>query len=403
MTRRPPWKTIPLLLALSLPGAAPAGTIELVESFPVETDMDNPDIPDAYDVWLEMIGTAAESLAFAEFYASNEEGSRLEDIVRAVEEAARRGVSVRFLGEKGFYETYPETLDRLAATEGISVRIFDTGAVMGGVHHAKYFLVDGREAFLGSQNFDWRSLTHIQELGVRIREPSLVDGLGRIFQMDWDAAGGAPRAAGEPVPWEPSAPVVIAAGSDTTTVSLVASPEKWLPEEISWDLPRVVELMDGAASTLRVQLLTYRAVGRDKTYFDALESALRRAAARGVRVEMLLADWSKRSGSIEGLQSLQAVPGIDVKLATVPEWSGGFIPFARVIHAKYLVVDGARGWIGTSNWEQGYFFSGRNVGLVIEGALCERLDRFFLEGWDGPYAVAVDPCGSYEPPNISGE
>jgi phosphatidylserine/phosphatidylglycerophosphate/cardiolipin synthase-like enzyme len=285
MTRRPPWKTIPLLLALSLPGAAPAGTIELVESFPVETDMDNPDIPDAYDVWLEMIGTAAESLAFAEFYASNEEGSRLEDIVRAVEEAARRGVSVRFLGEKGFYETYPETLDRLAATEGISVRIFDTGAVMGGVHHAKYFLVDGREAFLGSQNFDWRSLTHIQELGVRIREPSLVDGLGRIFQMDWDAAGGAPRAAGEPVPWEPSAPVVIAAGSDTTTVSLVASPEKWLPEEISWDLPRVVELMDGAASTLRVQLLTYRAVGRDKTYFDALESALRRAAAQEVRVD----------------------------------------------------------------------------------------------------------------------
>lgn len=383
--------------ALSIPALGEA-KLQLVETFPVETEMDHPGIPDAYDVWLEMIRGASRSLDFAEFYASNEPESRLEDVVQAVEDAADRGVDVRFLAEKRFYETYPKTLDRLEARDGIEVRIFDTRAIMGGVHHAKYFIVDGREAFLGSQNFDWRALSHIQELGVRIREPQLAAALRKIFEMDWLLAGG-----GEHEPETPGEvePVIIAADGGTLEASLVASPKGWLPAGIPWDLPRIVEMLDGAGRTIRIQLLTYRAVGWDKVYFEELESALRRAAARGVSVQLLLADWSKRSGAIEGLQGLEPIPGIDVKLVTIPPWSGGHIPYARVIHAKYLVVDGEKAWIGTSNWERSYFYEGRNVGLIIEGpSFCGRLDRFFLDGWEGPYATQVDPCAEYEVPRI---
>ena len=45
--------------------------------------------------------------------------------------------------------------------------MIDIGTVAGGVQHAKFFIVDGEEVFLGSQNFDWRALKHIHELGVR--------------------------------------------------------------------------------------------------------------------------------------------------------------------------------------------------------------------------------------------
>jgi phosphatidylserine/phosphatidylglycerophosphate/cardiolipin synthase-like enzyme len=360
--------------------------------------MDHPGIPEAHEVWLEMIRGANTTLDFAEFYASNEPDSRLDDVVQAVEDAAGRGVTVRFLAEKRFYETYPKTLDRLGERNGIEVRIFDTGELMGGVHHAKYFIVDGREAFLGSQNFDWRALTHIQELGVRIREPHLGAALLRVFEMDWLLAGGGTQNLEVRDDYDP---VVIVADGDTLEAALVASPKNWLPSGVPWDLPLIVEMMDGAEETIRIQLLTYRAVGRDKTYFDTLESALRRAAARGVGVQLLLADWSKRSGTIEGLQGLEPIPGIDVKLATIPPWSGGHIPYARVIHAKYMVVDGEKAWIGTSNWERGYFYEGRNVGLVIEGSsFCEQFDRYFLDGWDGPYAVQVDPSAAYEVPRI---
>lgn len=392
-----PGSSTPYVILVALASAALAGpAVELVETFPVETALDNPDVPEAHEVWIEMIDGAESRLDLAEFYASNEPGSRLEDVVEAVEEAAARGVTVRFLAEKRFYEIYPETLDRLGARENIEVRIFDVKSVMGGVLHAKYFLVDEREAFVGSQNFDWRALTHIQELGVRIRDAAAVRSLRRIFETDWALAAGEDYGGVEAPGGTTQAPA-----GEEPPLRVVGSPEDWLPEGVGWDLPAIVGVMDGAVETLKVQLLTYRAVGRDGIYFETLEAALRRAAARGVRVRLLVADWSKREGTIEGLQSLQLIPGIEVKFITIPQWSGGFIPFARVAHAKYLVVDGLKAWIGTSNWERSYFHESRNVGLILEGAICGQIDAYFELGWNGPYASAVEPCATYEPPRIA--
>src|SRR5262249_18568894 len=128
---------------------------------------------------------------------------------------------------------------------------------------------------------------------------------------------------------------------DGAQLTPVYSPRGWLPDEGLWDLPRLVELIDGAHERVRVQLLTYQAASRGR-YFDELESALRRAAARGVTVELLVSDWCKRKGCIEGLKSLTVLPHVTVKLLTLPPASAGFVPYARVAHAKYLVVDGAR-------------------------------------------------------------
>lgn len=377
--------------------ASPADALtQLVETFPVETTLDNADIPDAADVWIDMIDAAERTLDFAEFYASNEPGSRLEAVVLAIERASARGVRVRFLSDAGFYETYPETLDRLDALPTVTVRRYDVRSVMGGVLHAKMFLVDGREAFIGSQNFDWRALQHIQELGVRSDEPAVVAPLADVFELDWSLAGGASmedaraRVASERKPRE-------SAGE----VRAVFSPTGWLPEGVSWDLPAIVSLLDGAEDRIRVQLLTYATVGRDGTFFEVIDNALHRAAARGVRVELLLADWGKRRHSIDTIKRLQLVDGIDVRFAVVPPFSGGFIPYARVTHAKYAVVDGARAWIGTSNWEKSYFHTSRNAGVMIEGgSIPARLDTYFENGWNSPYAEPVDVCREYEPPRI---
>jgi phosphatidylserine/phosphatidylglycerophosphate/cardiolipin synthase-like enzyme len=382
-------------------GAAPA--VQLVETSPIETVLDHPDIPEAYEVWKAMIDGASHTLDFAEFYASSEPGSRLEPIISAVEAAAKRGVKVRYLADKGFYNTYPQVLDRLKANAGVELRLYDMKSFAGGVLHAKYFLVDADEAYFGSQNFDFRSLAHIQELGVRIRQAELVRSFRDVFETDWSLAGGADRSFRSPAPSGGyHYPVTTVAGADTLRVTPVFSPKGWLPDESMWDLPRLVEMINSARSTVRVQLLTYKMTGRNE-YFDALETALRGAAARGVTVQVLVSDWCKRAGTIEGLQSLEPLPGIEVKLVTIPEWSGGFIPFARVIHAKYLVVDDDKAWVGTSNWEKDYFYASRNVGLIIQGrAVAARLNSFFLDGWNGPYATPVNACQSYTPPKIGG-
>lgn len=373
---------------------APAPPVELVETAPVETTLDHADLPEAADVWCAMIAGARRSIDLAEFYAASTPHGRLEPVIDALLAAAARGVRVRLLVDDGFATHEGATLAALAATGKLEIRRFDMRRRAGGILHAKYFVVDGREAYLGSQNFDWRSLTHIQELGVRVRLPAIAGVLEDLFDTDWALAGGADGAARVHAHGD-RFPVTVGSGAARMELEPVASPRGWLPDERAWELPRLVALIDGAQKRVRVQLLTYHASAR----LPDLDAALRRAAARGVTVELLVSDWCKRKGCIEGLQALATVPHLAVKLVTIPPWSGGFIPYARVAHAKYLVVDGARAWIGTSNWEHDYFYKSRNVGLVITGGpVPPRLDAFFGDDWTSSYAAPVDPTAHYAPP-----
>jgi phosphatidylserine/phosphatidylglycerophosphate/cardiolipin synthase-like enzyme len=380
------------------PSAAEApSTIELVESPPVETTLDHADVPNAADVWVAMIDGARRTLDLAEFYASDAEpkdraASKLTPVLEAIERAVARGVRVRLLADSVFAPKYPATLERLRRA-GVALRILDFGARGGGVLHAKYFVVDERELFLGSQNFDWRALTHIQEIGVRVRSAALARALLDLLETDWALAGGGPAEAR--VRRAPPAPAAVTT-STGERVTLVASPKGWLADEASWDLPRLVALLDGAARAIDVQVLTYKTRERAGGPFPTLDDALRRAAARGVRVRLLVSDWSGKPGSEERrvLEALASVPNVEVRVLTIPRWSGGEIPFARVAHAKYLVVDPAEraptAWIGTSNWEGDYFTRSRNVGVLVEGGkLAARLDGVFEDGWSGAYAAPL--------------
>ncbi|MEZ4385645.1 MAG: phospholipase D-like domain-containing protein [Nannocystaceae bacterium] len=384
--------------------AAPAigAPLELVESWPVETSLDRPRVRDTAGVWLEMIDGAEASVDLGEFYVATAPDSPLEPILAAIEAAAARGVRVRLLIDAKFYAKQPEGADRLAAIAGVEVRKLDLSA-LGGVMHAKYFVVDGREAYLGSANFDWRSLAHIHELGVRLREPALVAGIAALFAHDWAEAGADDPAAatwaGSPGGAAPTASLDY--GGAAHRITLVASPEALLPDPSWWDLPRLIALIDGATARVQLQLLSYAIVGYDGERFTAIDDALRAAAARGVEVELLVADWNKRPPAIEDLQALQRVPGITVRMATIPAAAAGFIPFARVIHSKAMTVDGRAAWVGTSNFSGDYFARSRNLGVIVEGeAFAADVSRVFAGVWGSAYVYDVDPEATYEPPQV---
>ena len=375
-------------------------TLELVESAPIETTLEHADIRNADVVWLELIRGAQHTLDFAEFYSHDQAPSPFTPVIEAVEAAADRGVHVRFVGEQKFVKTYPELLERFEKHKNFEVRRLDFGKLAGGgILHAKWFIVDGEQVYIGSQNFDWRSFEHIQELGVRVHSKVVAQAFAPVFELDWKAAGGErPVKAELPPDAGPAAFVNLRFAGEDERVLPLASPRELVTGGCVWELPQIVKLIDGAKTSVRVQLLTYKSSG-GKEYFDELETPLRRAAARGAKVELLVADWGKRKGTIEGLQSLQCIPNITVKLVTIPAWAGGYVSFARVVHAKYCVVDGVKAWIGTSNWEKDYFYKSRNVGFLVEGkAFAERLDKFFADGWSSSYATVVDPSAKYEAP-----
>ncbi len=406
MRRNPPMFATLALVGAGLlgPVAQAAPALELAESVPRQTTLDDPAMPQAADVWLALIGSATERIDISQFYlAPGPAGqSQLAPVLELLQKKAKKGVKVRFLIDANFRATDWAAVEALEKTKNIELRRYDIAAITGGVQHAKYFLVDGKTGWIGSQNFDWRSLDHIQELGFTLHAPAAVADLQKVFNLDWELAHGASArpapAAATPVPVTEAG--TVGEGDDSAVkIGLVASPQGLLPDGVRWDLPLLLAAIDGAETTVRIQLMTYALVGYDKQYWDELDRALRRAAARGVKVELMVADWNLSKSKQPYLKSLVVLPGIKVKVVAIPQIEGDFVEFGRVVHAKYMVVDGQWSWVGTSNWSRDYFHGSRNVGVVVEGAaLASQLDAWFAHTWTSPYAQELRPARRYHAP-----
>jgi phosphatidylserine/phosphatidylglycerophosphate/cardiolipin synthase-like enzyme len=372
--------------------------VQLVETVPVETRLGNPALPAARDVWIQMIRGARRTLDIEQFYLSTWPGEPLEGVLSAIGEAAGRGVKVRLLLDARMYRTYPMPADSLGRLPHVELRRLDMGRIAGGVQHAKFFIVDGREVFLGSQNFDWRALRHIHELGVRVRDARAARAFGEVFELDWAAAGDS-TAARAPVPQRHvPVPIRIAQGrGDTMDLWPSYSPKGFIPDPARWDRDALVRCLDGAQHEVVLQSLDYSLTSRAMTD-TTLDAALRRAAARGVKVEMLISDWETDGPEIGDLQRLSTVPGIAARLSTVPEWSGGYIPFARVEHCKYMVVDTLWTWVGTGNWAPDYFSRSRNLAVTMRNRpLALQARRVFEASWTAPGAAPVRADSTYAP------
>jgi phosphatidylserine/phosphatidylglycerophosphate/cardiolipin synthase-like enzyme len=394
------WLAFSLLLFQAAP-VPPAADIEIVESIPVETVLDNPEIRNTREVWLEMIGGARKTLDAELFYISDEPGKGLEGVLAAVTAAADRGVKVRILVDARMSKTYPESVDRLGRHTNIEAKRVDFGAIAGGIQHAKYFIVDGRLVFVGSQNFDWRALEHIHELGLRINDERIAAAYEDVFDLDWKLASLPP---GEiksfPLPRKTylfPIRVKVAMGEPAELIPTF-SPLGNIPDSALWDEKEIVDLIDGAQRSVTLQFLSYSVSDRSSGRYSVIDDALRRAAKRGAKVRMIVSDWDKGTMAVQALKDLSALPNIEVAFTAIPEWSGGYIPYARVEHCKYIVADEARFWLGTSNCAKDYFYSSRNLGIVGRSrSLAGTLSQVFEKSWTSPYQERITRTGEYAP------
>ncbi len=405
MLRR--WVVVCLLACSGLVPLWAQSDIQLVESVPAETVLGDSATARTLPVWVEMFSSARKTIDIEQFYISNKPHSQLDSVLIVLVKAARHGVRVRIIADGKFYGIYPQMLDSLNTVPNIEVRIIRTYDNLGGVQHSKYFIVDGQQVFLGSQNFDWRALEHIHELGVRIRNARLARLFTRIFETDWKLADGiAPdKAVPLRLPAElqitPAHPVKLQFQGEAVTVFPSFSPKGYFPNGLAFDEATILRLIQNARHQIVIQLLSYNPQhGRE--YYEALEVALRQAAARGVRVRLLVSNWNLREPGLSYLKSLAVLPNIEVRFTRIPQWSGGFIPFARVEHCKYVVVDTNRVYISTANWAKNYFYASRNLGLTFHSAkMATVVRRIFERSWNSPYAETLDACKSYQPPRIA--
>ncbi|NOT34397.1 MAG: hypothetical protein HOP12_09530 [Candidatus Eisenbacteria bacterium] len=416
------WLAASLALALPTFAATPSGSaasaapapsrrVSLLETRPIETTLGNPEIPDALTTWLELIDGARRSIDLEHFYLSTWPGEPTDQVLAALGRAVARGVRVRLLLDGGMYRTYPRAADSLAAVTGFEVRLIDARRLLGGVQHAKFFVVDRSIVVVGSQNLDWRALKHIHEIGVQVRDLRMALDFSRLFELDWSVSRvpGTPpdttltTAAAARVSRTGAVPYrIVEAPGDTVLAWPSWSPRRFSPDSTLWDLDRLVALLDGARREVVAQVLSY-GIEAHGTRDTTLDQAIRRAAARGVKVRLIASDWMMGSSSLPALKRLAQVPNVEVKLTTVSRWSGGYIPFARVEHAKFLVVDATTSWIGTSNWDPSYFFTSRNAAItLLDPRTARQLLKTFEISWSATGSQTLDPARTY-PAKVRGE
>jgi phosphatidylserine/phosphatidylglycerophosphate/cardiolipin synthase-like enzyme len=375
-------------IVLGLPAFAGSIT-EVVQSTPLETTLEVPGIRQTQQVWLEMIHSAQSTIDLEEFYLNNKSGEPLSEILAAIREAALRGVQVRLLVDSKFYKNYSQEPLLLSRIPNVQVKMID---FFSGVQHSKYLIVDQFDLYLGSANFDWLALTHIHEIGLHIQDSALGQRLEAVFVKDWNDSIGLGDLGLEQCKKQValSVPPSFDRGSSLVPndgVKLVASPSFRNPSGISDSLSAILQLLNTAKNSIKIQVYQYSTHGNhsSKRWLD-LDATIRRAAKRGVNVQLLVDAVSLKAGRYE-LQALSALNHVEVRTVTIPEWSGGHLDYARLVHSKYFTIDGSSAWVGTENWSEGYFTGSRNVGVILESSeVARQLEQVFNQVWNSAYA-----------------
>lgn len=367
-----------------------------------------PGVPRTQAVWLQMIRGAQHSIDLAAFYIANQAGSPLVPVLDALVVRAQAGVNVRLLVDQTFLKTNPDSVARLRQVPGIAVRVLPVDTLTGGVLHAKYFVVDGQSVFVGSQNWDWRALDQIHEIGARIRNVRFAQTFVAAFDFDWNLAAHpslpeAAKAAVKPPAFAPvtaTDPVWLQADGETLSAFPAFSPPSMMPSWVTPEQGALERMIASSSHLLRIQVMTFSALSHygPKGWWSPLDTAIRDAAARGVQVRIIVADWALHEPMQAYLKSLAVLPDITVKFSRVPESPQGFIAYARVEHAKYAVADDRSVYIGTGNWERSYFDSSVDASVFVSGrGPAQTLSQIFDRDWNGPYVTTIKTGENYPP------
>lgn len=236
------------------------------------------------------------------------------EIIDALIGAEERGVRVRVLLEEhpfGGSGQNPMTFDRLQAA-GAEVRWSNPAFRFS---HIKMFVIDQDVAIIMNLNLSASAFTDNRELAAITTRPPEVTQAVALFEADWEREA-------EPV----RGPLVVSP-TDSRAVLL--------------------GLIDSARTSLDI----YAEVMRD----DEIIQALADAEARGVDVRLVVSPEYGDNDRGETEREQLAREGVEVVLAR-----------GVYIHAKAIIVDDQRLWLGSQNFTATSLDQNREVGIVID-------------------------------------
>ncbi len=269
---------------------------------------------------IDLIDGARKSIDFKIYMMSMSGPGK--DVVSALERAARRGIAVRVIAEAFPY--MPEGSAKPGGFNAQAVKaLMSAGAkVMYSrpefkYTHEKSLVIDGDTTVVMTMNITKSSFTTNREFGIIDRRPRDVEFISRLFQADW--VGEQPL-----VPINPNI-VVSPSNAREQLVSLVAGAQKSLTIESN-------SLSDPAL----VALAAMRARG-------------------GVDVKVLVASSRDAKGNHSTWRYLRDAGISQIRFLEQP-----------YLHAKLIISDGAKAYVGSENLTTNSLDNNRELGLLVD-------------------------------------
>lgn len=361
-------------------------TEELIQTKPLGTNL-GASLKETATAWVELIDSAQSQIFVSQFYVAifEDDGKTIhpamQSVLNALERAVKRHVQIYMLVDKKFYKNYPQSYEHFKALSGVHWADFDLSQKTGGINHSKYWIVDGRIAYVGSANLDWRSLTHIHEMGLIVDNTEAVADLCQVFEYDWLMM------TQTKIQCDPVLNDFVFSSSTYFT----ASPKSLLPKHVDFTLPELRHIIRNTQSTLQLALHSFKSKGYDGSEWMKLHQDIQKASRRGVKIEILLGSWMFKKGIPQELIDLSKSQNITIRVLDVPLYHNKNIPFARVLHSKMMVVDGKKLWLSTANWAKDYFYDSRNVDVITEvNDVVRDAQNTFQILWSSPYTKHID-------------
>lgn len=264
--------------------------------------------------------------------------------IRALEEAAHRGVDVRVMLEMHPYGSgstaASETLDRLRAA-GVQVQASSPAFALT---HEKGMVIDHSTAFIMTSNFTLSALgaghsTKNREYDIVDTNAQDVQAVTAIFQADWNRTS-----------------------AQFDDPNLVVSPINARNDFES--------LINSAHNTLLIEA--------EEMQDSAIEQALINAAKRGIHVQVLLPAVSSSSGDSNS-----------AGISTITQGGAQVKEDPRLyMHAKIIVVDGAKAFVGSENISAASLDQNRELGIIIsDQSVLNTLEQTFQQDWQDSQSV----------------
>ncbi|MCK4936932.1 MAG: hypothetical protein KAR84_08775, partial [Elusimicrobiales bacterium] len=313
------------LLLLFFCVSANAAKIEFVESVPVGTSLDSSYTLKTENVWVDMMMGAEHSIDLEMFYISNKKDEPLENILYAMKDAAERGVKIRILTGKIMKKDTLGSLAGLKGRKNIKIRFIDFKKVSGGgIQHTKFFIIDGERVFIGSQNFDWRAIKHIHELGLKITSKRAAKTFSAVFNADWKMAKSDDKKSVKKLfrsklnfkPVTKENPEKAKVLEKNEEYYLAFGPKKLLFKGFSIEVDELLSLIKNAEKSISAQIMSYAITDYDKSRWKKLDKALRKAAKKGIKIKLIFADWAMKPKTDADIKSLAKVKNISIKIST---------------------------------------------------------------------------------------